>query len=90
MKGNLSIVVPLLTESIARMLRVAGLYQIPTSPGSSALSAIYSFLISVNPFVLIILGVILFFAGKLAKFIGIIIIILGVVHLLLPYLSGIV
>ena len=42
MKRNLPIVVPLLTESVARMLGEAGRYQIPTSPGSSALDLLVS------------------------------------------------
>ena len=60
-------------------------FQVSTSP-SSILKTIYEFLISGNPFILIVLGIILFFAGKLAKVIGIVIIILGLIHLALPYL----
>jgi len=54
---------------------------------SSILSEIYKFLISANPFILIILGAVVFFAGKFAKVVGIILILLGLIHFLLPYLS---
>jgi len=60
-------------------------FQASTSP-SAILKTIYEFLISGNPFILIVLGIILFFAGKLAKVVGIVIIILGLIHLALPYL----
>ena len=60
-------------------------FQASTSP-SAILKTIYQFLISGNPFILIVLGIILFFAGKLAKVVGIVIIILGLIHLALPYL----
>jgi len=49
---------------------------IPTS-----LSGIYSFLISVNPILLIIFGVILILASTLAKYVGIVLIIIAVIHL---------
>lgn len=64
--------------------------QVPTSAFSSILRGIYSFLVSGNPFVLIILEVILFFAGKLSRLIGIILVILGLIHLILPYLIRII
>jgi outer membrane protein assembly factor BamB len=55
--------------------------------GSS--SKIYEF-DSLNPFILMILGLVVFFVGKLAKLVGIILIILGAIHLLLPYLSHVI
>ena len=64
--------------------------QLPSVPGSSILAPIYTFLMNLNPFILIILGLVVFFVGKLAKFVGIILVILGVIHLLLPYLSHVI
>jgi uncharacterized membrane protein HdeD (DUF308 family) len=46
----------------------------------------YQWLLTLNPIVMIILGIIVFFAGKLAKFVGIILVIVGLVFLALPYL----
>ena len=67
-----------------------GANQLPTLPSSSILTPIYTFLMSLNPFILIILGLVVFFVGKLAKFVGIVLVILGAIHLLLPYLSRVV
>jgi drug/metabolite transporter (DMT)-like permease len=53
-------------------------------------SSAYAWLLTLNPIVVIILGVIVFFAGKLAKWVGIIMIIVGVIFLALPYLMHIV
>jgi drug/metabolite transporter (DMT)-like permease len=46
----------------------------------------YQWLLTLNPIVVIILGVIVFFAGKLAKWVGIIMVIVGIIFLALPYL----
>jgi len=79
MNEALSVMAPLLATISA------GRLQMSSSP-SAIVNPLYSFLVSVNPFILIILGVIVFFAGKLRKFVGIVIVILGLVDLLLPYL----
>jgi uncharacterized membrane protein len=42
--------------------------------------------VTLNPILLIILGVIVFIAGKFAKWIGIIMVIIGVILLALPFL----
>jgi len=52
----------------------------------SILDSAYSFLVTLSPIVLIILGVVVFFAGKLAKWVGVIMIIVGIIFLALPYL----
>ena len=57
------------------------------SGSSSALNSAYKWLVSMNPIVLIILGVTAFFAGALSKFIGIIMVIVGIILLALPYLA---
>jgi len=80
----------LLAAGSLRTLGNVGTSQLPTLPGSSILTPIYTFLISLNPFILIILGLVVFFVGKLAKFVGIVLVILGAIHLLLPYLSRVV
>jgi uncharacterized membrane protein len=49
-----------------------------------------TWLLTLNPLVLIILGVIVFIAGKLAKWIGIIMIIVGVILFALPYIMHII
>jgi uncharacterized membrane protein len=46
----------------------------------------YAWLLTLNPILLIVLGVIVFIAGKLAKWIGIIMIIVGIIFLALPYI----
>lgn len=56
----------------------------------SILGSAYSFLVTLNPIVLIILGVVVFFAGKLAKWVGIIMIIVGVIFLALPFILGVI
>ncbi len=52
----------------------------------SILDSAYSFLVTLSPILLIILGVVVFFAGKLAKWVGVIMIIVGIIFLALPYL----
>ena len=44
--------------------------------------SIYSFLVSVNPILLIILGVVLVLVSKLAKFVGVVLIIIAIIHLI--------
>jgi hypothetical protein len=44
------------------------------------------FILSLNPFILIIAGILLFFAANLAKFIGIALALIGVVSLVLSIL----
>jgi multidrug transporter EmrE-like cation transporter len=46
----------------------------------------YAWLLTLNPILLIVLGVIVFIAGKLAKWIGIIMVIVGIIFLALPYI----
>jgi hypothetical protein len=50
----------------------------------------YTWLVTLNPILLIILGVIVFIAGKFAKWIGIIMVIVGVIFLVLPYILGVI
>lgn len=45
------------------------------------LAGIYSFLTSINPILLIILGIVLIFASTLAKYVGIVLIIIAIIHL---------
>lgn len=54
---------------------------------SSVINSAYKWLVSMNPVVLIIIGVVAFFAGALSKFIGIIMVIAGIILLVLPYLG---
>jgi len=72
----------LLVASIVRVLSEIGVSQ---TAGSMANSA-YTWLLTLNPILLIILGVIVFIAGKLAKWIGIIMVIVGAILLALPFL----
>jgi hypothetical protein len=74
----------LLVASIVRVLNEIGVNQ---TAGSMANSA-YTWLVTLNPILLIILGVIVFIAGRLAKWIGIIMVIVGVIFLVLPYVLG--
>ena len=74
----------LLVASIVRVLNEIGVNQTAGSMASSA----YTWLLTLNPILLIILGVIVFFAGKLAKWIGILMVIVGVIFLVLPYILG--
>ncbi len=77
-----SMIAPLLGVSLFRVLNELGVNQ---AAGSMANSA-YQWLLTLNPIVVIILGVIVFFAGKLAKWVGVIMVIVGVIFLALPYL----
>jgi uncharacterized membrane protein len=76
----------LLVASIVRVLNEIGVNQ---TAGSMANSA-YTWLVTLNPILLIILGVIVFIAGRLAKWIGIIMVIVGVIFLVLPYILGVI
>jgi len=76
----------LLVASIVRVLNEIGVSQ---TAGSMATSA-YTWLLTLNPILLIILGVIVFIAGKLAKWIGIIMVIVGAILLALPFLMHII
>ena len=76
----------LLVASIVRVLNEIGVNQ---TAGSMANSA-YTWLVTLNPILLIILGVIVFIAGKLAKWIGIIMVILGVILLALPFVMHLI
>jgi hypothetical protein len=71
-----------LVASIVRVLSELGVNQTAGSMVNSA----YTWLLTLNPILLIILGVIVFIAGKLAKWIGIIMVIVGVILLVLPFL----
>jgi len=72
----------LLVASIVRVLSEIGVNQTAGSMVNSA----YTWLVTLNPILLIILGVIVFIAGKLARWIGIVMVILGVILLALPFL----
>jgi hypothetical protein len=72
----------LLVASIVRVLNEIGVNQTAGSMVNSA----YAWLVTLNPILLIILGVIVFIAGKFAKWIGIIMVIIGVILLALPFL----
>jgi hypothetical protein len=74
-------VAPFLSVTLLRIINEIGVNQ---TAGSMANSA-YQWLLTLNPIILIILGVIVFIAGKLAKWIGVIMIIVGVIFLALPY-----
>jgi uncharacterized membrane protein len=76
----------LLVASIVRVLNEIGVNQ---TAGSMANSA-YTWLVTLNPILLMILGVIVFIAGRLAKWIGIIMVIVGVIFLVLPYILGVI
>ena len=73
-----------LVASIVQVLNEIGVNQ---TAGSMANSA-YTWLVTLNPILLIILGVIVFVAGRFAKWIGIIMVIVGVIFLVLPYILG--
>ncbi|MGA2627425.1 MAG: hypothetical protein ABSF63_10280 [Candidatus Bathyarchaeia archaeon] len=82
MKKTYSMIAPFLGLSLLRILNEIGVNQ---SAGSMVNSA-YQWLLTLNPIVMIILGIIVFFAGKLAKWVGIILVIVGLIFLALPYL----
>ena len=81
MSKILSMIAPLLGVSLVRVLNEIGVSQTAGSMVNSA----YVWLLTLNPLLLIILGVIVFIAGKLAKWVGIIMVIVGVIFLALPY-----
>jgi hypothetical protein len=76
----------LLVASIVRVLEEIGVNQTAGSVVNSA----YTWLVTLNPILLIILGVIVFIAGKFAKWIGIIMVIIGVILLALPFLMHLI
>jgi hypothetical protein len=76
----------LVVASIVRVLSEIGVSQTAGSMVNSA----YTWLVTLNPILLIILGVIVFIAGKLAKWIGIIMVIIGVILLALPFLMHLI
>ena len=81
MSNVCSMIATLLGVSLFRILEI-GVNQSASSMASSA----YTWLLTLNPIVVIILGVIVFIAGKLAKWVGVIMIIVGIIFLALPYL----
>jgi hypothetical protein len=76
----------LLVASIVRVLSEIGVSQTAGSMVNSA----YTWLVTMNPILLIILGVIVFIAGRLARWIGIIMVIVGVILLALPFLMHLI
>ena len=81
-----SVLAPLLGVTLFRVLSEIGVSQTAGSMVNSA----YQWLLTLNPIVVIILGVIVFFAGKLAKWVGVIMIIVGIIFLALPYILHLV
>ena len=75
-----------LVASIVRVLNEIGVNQTAGSVASSA----YTWLLTLNPILLIILGIIVYVAGRLAKWIGVIMVIVGVIFLVLPYILGVI
>jgi hypothetical protein len=75
------ILISLFAENFVRVLNALGVNQ----SGSSTVNSAYAWLLTLNPIVVIILGVIVFFAGKFAKFVGIIMLVVGLILLALPY-----
>ena len=86
MRKIYSMIAPLLGVSLFRILNAIGVNQTATSMANSA----YVWLLTLNPIIVIILGVVVFIAAKFAKWIGIIMIIVGVILLALPYLLHLV
>jgi uncharacterized protein YybS (DUF2232 family) len=78
-----SMIAPLLAASLFWILNEL---QVNQASASSMLNSAYTWLLTLNPLVVIILGVIVFFAGKLAKWVGVIMVIVGIIFLALPYL----
>jgi hypothetical protein len=76
----------LVVAGIVRVLSEIGVSQTAGSMVNSA----YTWLVTLNPILLIILGVIVFIAGRLARWIGIIMVIVGVILLALPFLLHII
>jgi hypothetical protein len=81
MSKILSMMAPLLGVGLVRVLNEIGVSQ---SAGSMVSSAV-TWLLALNPILLIVLGIIVFVAGALAKYVGIIMVIIGVVLLILPF-----
>ena len=81
-----SMIAPLLGVSLFRILNELGVNQTAGSMVNSA----YTWLVTLNPILLIILGIVVFIAGKFAKWIGIIMVIVGVIFLVLPYILGVI
>jgi len=81
-----SMIAPLLGLSLFRILNEIGVNQSATSMANSAVT----WLLALNPIVLIILGIIVFIAGKFAKFIAVIMIVVGIILLALPHLMGLI
>ena len=84
--NNILSLVSSLGADFARTLGNARPNQLAPLPSSVMANPMISFLFTLSPILLIILGVVVFFAGKLAKFVGIVIVLLGLVDLLFPYL----
>ena len=78
----LSMMAPLLGVGLVRVLSEIGVSQ---SAGTMVNSAV-TWLLALNPLLLIILGIIVFVAGALAKYVGIIMVIIGIVLLVLPFI----
>lgn len=74
------------SPSTAKVLSGFSYEYVPPRDTNMDISAIYSFLATLNPIILIIVGLVLIFASKLAKFVGAVCTILGVILLLLPFL----
>ncbi len=81
MSKILSMMAPFLGVSLVRVLNEIGVNQSASSMANSAVQ----WLLTLNPILLIILGVIVFIAGKLAKWVGVIMVIVGIIFLALPY-----
>jgi uncharacterized membrane protein len=79
-------IAPLLGVGLLRVLNEIGVNQSATSMANSAVT----WLLALNPLLLIILGIVVFIAGKLAKWVGIIMVIIGVVLLALPYVMHLI
>jgi hypothetical protein len=79
-------IAPLLGVGLLRVLNEIGVNQSATSMANSAVT----WLLALNPLLLIILGIVVFIAGKLAKWVGIIMVIIGVVLLVLPYIMHLI
>lgn len=82
-----SMIAPLLAASLFWILNEL---QVNQASASSMLNSAYTWLLTLNPLIVIILGVIVFFAGRLAKWVGIIMVIVGIIFLALPYLLKLV
>jgi uncharacterized membrane protein HdeD (DUF308 family) len=76
-----AVVISFLATNFVHVLDALGVSQ----TGSSTVNSAYAWLLTLNPIILIILGIIVFFAGKLAKFVGIIMLIVGLILLAVPY-----